>query len=128
MEYFRRSNLMGVAGSAVVMLMLVGCAAQLPSPPLGIEQKIENASSPSDHDDIASEYERQASVDEAAAKRHLGYAATYRRNNSPRSGVQAHENLARHCEALARTYQDAAAQNLALAKLHRELGRQSRRQ
>lgn len=111
----------GISAIAAAAITLGGCAAQLPSPPAGIEQKMENASTASDHNDVASQYERQASVDASMAKRHLGYAATYRKNTSPRSGVQAHENLAKHCEALARTYQDAADQNLALAKLHRAL-------
>lgn len=113
----------GVAAIAAATITLGGCAAQMPSPPAGIEQKMENASTPSDHNDIASQYERQASVDAAAAKRHLGYAATYRKNKSPRSGAQAHENLAKHCETLARTYQEASDQNLALARLHRALPR-----
>ncbi len=113
----------GVAAIAAATITLGGCAAQMPSPPAGIEQKMENASTPSDHNDIASQYERQATVDAAAAKRHLGYAVTYRKNKSPRSGVQEHENLAKHCETLARTYQEAADQNLSLAKLHRALPR-----
>lgn len=112
-----------VAAIAVATITLGGCAAQLPSPPAGIEQKMENASTPSDHNDVASHYERQAEADAATAKRHLGYAATYRKNTTPKSGVQAHENLAKHCETLARTYQDAADQNRALAKLHRALPR-----
>lgn len=111
----------GIAAIAAATIALGGCAAQKPSPPAGIEQKMESASTASDHNDIALQYERQATVDAETAKRHLGYAATYRKNKSLRSGVQAHENLAKHCEALARTYQQAADQNLALAKLHRAL-------
>jgi hypothetical protein len=120
-NYLRWTVAGGVAAIAVATISLGGCAAQQPSPPAGIEQKIAYASTPADHNDIASQYERQASVDAATAKRHLGYAATYRKNHSPRSGPQAHENLAQHCEKLARTYQDAADQNLAMAKLHRAL-------
>lgn len=122
-NYFKPLGPRGVAAIAVASIALGGCAAQLPSPPAGIEQKMENAATSADHNDVASQYERQASVDAATAKRHLGYAATYRKNKSPRSGVQAHESLAKHCEALARTYEQAAEQNLALAKMHRELPR-----
>jgi hypothetical protein len=122
-NYLKWMAVGGVATIAAATISLAGCAAQLPSVPAGIEQKIENASTASDHNDIASQYERQATLDVASAKRHVGYAAIYRKNRSPRSGVQAHENLAKHCDALARTYQEAADQNLALAKLHRELAR-----
>lgn len=114
----RTVALVALAGAVVA---IAGCAAQAPAAPVGIEQKIENASSRLDHEDVASQYEQQAGVDAATAKRHLGYAATYRKNKSPRSGVQAHENLAKHCENLARTYERAADENLALAKLHRML-------
>lgn len=121
-NFFRWLTVSGAATLAGVTITLGGCAVQMPSAPAGIEQKMENASTPSDHNDVASQYERQASVDAASATRHLGYAATYRRNQSPRSGITAHENLAKHCEALARTYQQAADQNLALARLHRAMG------
>ena len=106
-----------LAGAAIA---LAGCAAQTPAFPTGFEQKIENANSRVDHEDIASQYERQAEVDAAAARRHQGYAGIYRKNTSPRSGVHAHAKLAQHCESLARIYRQAADENLALAKLHRE--------
>jgi hypothetical protein len=106
-----------LAGAAIA---LAGCAAQTLALPTVFEHQIENANSRVDHEDIASQYERQAEVDAAAARRHQGYAAIYRKNTSPRSGVQAHATLAQHCESLARIYRQAADENLALAKLHRE--------
>jgi hypothetical protein len=118
---FRGSGSPALILLAGAVIALAGCAAQAPALPAGFEQKIESASSRADHDDVASQYERQAAVDAAAAKRHVGYAATYRKNTSVRSGVQAHEALAKHCENLARTYQLAADENLVMAKLHREL-------
>lgn len=100
---------------------VAACSTQVPTPPLGIEQRIENASSRVDHEELAAQYDRQAIVDAAAAKRHQGYAQIYRRNVSPRSGVEAHTALAKHCENLARTYQQAADENNAVAQLHRQL-------
>ena len=115
-KWLKAGGLAALAGAAITV---AGCTTQAPVPPAGIEQKIENASSRSDHDGVALQYEQQASVDAATAKRHIGYAASYRKNRSQRSGVQANESLAQHCEALARTYEQAAQQNLAMAKLHR---------
>lgn len=106
---------------AGAVVSLAACSTQGPTPPLGVEQRIEIASSRIDHEEIAAQYDRQAVVDAAAAKRHHGYAQTYRRNVSPRSGVQAHAALAKHCENLARTYQQAADENNAVAQLHRQL-------
>lgn len=110
-----------VLALAVAAITLAGCATQGPTAPAGAGQKIENASSRVDHEGLASRYEAQAAADAAAAKRHESYAATYRRNASPASGPQEHLVLAKRCENLARTYQQAADENTALAKLHRDL-------
>ncbi|NUZ08508.1 hypothetical protein [Piscinibacter koreensis] len=119
---FGSGALLALAGGVIV----AGCATQLPQAPAGIEQKIETASSRSDHEDVALQYERQAIVDAAAAKRHKGYAATYRRNTAPRSSAQAHETLARHCDRLSQTYEQAAEENIALAKLHWQLAAEAK--
>lgn len=124
-------NLRGPGGSAVAVLVstviaVAGCSIPASTPPPGIEQKIENASSRSDHEELASQYERQASTDLAAAARHKRYAATYLKNRSPRSGAEAHAALARHCESIAQAYEQAASGNLATAMLHRELAAEAR--
>lgn len=64
----------------------------------------------------------------AFAKRHMSFARIYRRNTSPRGGAEVHEPLARHCEKLARTYQKASDENVAMAGLHRDLARQAKHQ
>lgn len=110
-----------VVALGVTMITLAGCATQGSMAPAGAEPRIESASSRVDHEGLASRYEAQAAADAAAARRHQGYAATYRRNTLPASGPQEHLALATHCENLARAYQQAAGENAALAKLHREL-------
>jgi hypothetical protein len=118
---FRSAATRSVLALAVAAIALAGCATQRQTAPAGAEQKIENASSRVDHEGLASRYEAQAATDAAAARRHQGYAATYRKNTLPASGPQEHLVLAKHCENLARAYQQAADENTALAKLHREL-------
>lgn len=104
---------------AAAMFTLGGCAAEKPIKPAGIEQKIEAARTPGDHEEIASLYEQQAGADKAAAERHQRLARTYQRSATIKGGGQV--NLARHCENLARVYQQAAAENLALAEQHRQM-------
>lgn len=111
---------MGIA-AFVAAIALGGCASSGPAVTESIEQRIVNASGREDHEYIAQQFERQATLDAAAATRHLRYAAAYRRNTSPRSGPEVHEPMARHCETLARTYEQTANQNLAMAKLHRSM-------
>jgi outer membrane murein-binding lipoprotein Lpp len=120
LRWFSRGALVGAA------IAVAGCASPLPLPPAGLEQKIEHAISRTDHEDLAGQYERQAAVDSAAATRHKGYAAIYRRNRSPRSSPEAHVALARHCESIAQAYEQAANEHAALAKLHRELAREAK--
>ena len=119
----RTSALVALSGALIV---LAGCTSQGATTPASIEQKIESASNRVDHEELAAWYEGQAAMNAAAAKRHQGYAATYRKNTSPRSDPELHQSFARHCENLARNYQQAAEQNLALAKLHREMAAQAK--
>lgn len=118
LRWIRLSLSVAFVGAIVA---LSGCAAQAPAPTVGVEQKIEKASSRLDHEALASQYERQALADEDAAKRHRRYAEIYRKNTSQRSGVEVHAALAAHCDKLARTYEEAAGENRAMVKLHREL-------
>lgn len=110
---------------AGVVVLLAACSTQGPAASLGAEQIVETARSRLDHDELAARYERQAVVDAAAARRHQGYAQTYRRNVSAQ-GSEAHSALAQHFERLARTYQQAADENNAVAQLHRRLASEAK--
>ncbi len=98
-------------------LGLGGCATQTPAKPAGIEQRIETAHTPEDHHRIAAEYEKQAAGDKATAKLHRDMAVTYR-DAGPKGSPGA---MAMHCNNLAKLYQQAADENLELAKLHHEV-------
>lgn len=126
MTPFRRSRTVAGIALGAAFMVLAGCATQETVVPVGIEPKIEHASNRAQHEDLAAWYEEQAAMNAAAAKRHQGYAATYRRNTSPRGSPDAHLALAVHCENLAKTYQLAADQSLVMARLHRDLAAQAR--
>ena len=121
--WFHTGALVALVGAAITV---AGCASQRPVPPAGLDQKIEHAISRADHEGLASQYEQQAAVASAAATRHKGYAAIYRKNTSPRSGPEAHVTLAKHCESLAQAYEQAASENLAMARLHRDLAAEAK--
>lgn len=114
---------------AAAVLTLSGCAGEGPVKPAGIEQKIEAARTRADHEEIGAIYVQQAGVDKEASERHRNLARTYERGwvlAGPRGGgvVSArtgNQNLISHCENLARIYQQAAEENLALAREHRRL-------
>lgn len=125
-EFFRRVSKSACIALAGAALALAGCAAQETRAPTSVEPKIESVGNRVDHEALAIWYEGQAGVNAAAAKRHQSYAATYRKNISPKGEPEVHLALAVHCENLARTYEQAADQNLALARLHRGLADQGK--
>lgn len=110
---------------AAAVLILGGCAAEGPVKPAGLEQKIEAVRTRADHQEIAVVYEQQAEGDRAAAERHRGSARAYERGgvwNGPRVGsAKRADSMVAHCENLARIYQQAAEENLALTREHRRL-------
>lgn len=103
-------------------LLLQGCATQWSHRPPGLEPKIVSAHSRGDHDELAVIYERQAEADRAVAKEHETRARTYRRAPQYR-GLNL--SMVQHCEAIAREYRQAAEENAALAKLHREIAKEA---
>ena len=116
-----RRRLMRVAAFALAAtaLSLGGCAGEGPVKPTGLEQKIESARTQADFEEIASAYEAQAKIDMVAADRHRRLARSYRAAPSSNRGGQA--NMALHSENLARTYQQAAEENMSLAKEQRQM-------
>ncbi len=99
-------------------LILGGCIAQEPKKTSGIEQRIESANSSSDHQAIAAEYEKQAATDKATSRMHRDLANKYKYLTGHKSFAPG--SLSQHCSNLAKLYEQAAAENLELAKLHRE--------
>ena len=116
------------AGASAAMLVgltaLSGCASQSPTAPIGMEQKIESAHTRADHEDIARQFEQQSVIDKAAGERHRGYARSYLRNPAPRGGDL--RGLAEHCQWLAVQYEQAANENLELARMHRDIALQTK--
>jgi hypothetical protein len=106
-------------GAILAAVLLNGCAVEGPVKPAGLEQKIENARTRADHEEIASVYEQHAGTDRAEAERHRGLARIYTRSG----GVKGASNpaMSSHCDKLAQTYQQAADENLVLAKMHRQM-------
>lgn len=123
-----------VLGSGIVLaaavLTLGSCAAEGPVKPARLEQKIEAARTRADHQEIAVIYEEEAERDRAAAERHRGLARAYERGwvwTGPRVGsARRADFMVTHCENLARIYQQAAEENLALAKIHHQVAAETK--
>ncbi|MBS0336202.1 MAG: hypothetical protein JSS40_05210 [Proteobacteria bacterium] len=111
------------------LLILGGCAAEGPVKPAELEQKIEAARTRADHGEIAAILEQQAQADMEAGERHRNLARAYERGwvwAGPKAGGvisarKGNQNQIAHCENLARIFQQAAAEDLSLAREHRKM-------
>ena len=106
----------------VVSLMVTGCAPNELRGGVELEQKVANARTRTDHEELASLYDQQASASRVAADKHKTLSASYDRI-SPwalnLTGLNA--AMDQHCDSVAGNYRKAAEESSALAKLHREL-------
>ena len=117
----RRWSVLGTGAFLVAaVLALGGCATEGPAKPAGLEQKIEAARTRADHQEIAAVYEQQAEGYKATAEWHRGWARAYER------GRWKSQNMVTHCENLARIFQQAAEETLALAREHRQVAAETK--
>ena len=117
----RKSSLLmlgACAGLLALSLSLGGYALSAGQESSSLVQKIESAKTRADHEALAAFYEQEAKTAQAKAEQHQEMAEHYKKGfgygNSKATLIQ-------HCNYIARKYQEAAKENLALAKLHREL-------
>lgn len=109
-----------VAGVVVLALglSLAGCATENIVRGEAIEQKIAGAKTRADHERLAIWYEQEARAanDKAGQHRRLadGYGVAW-------SGLYGNYGMLKHCQNLVRKYEQASEENLALAKLHRQM-------
>ncbi len=95
----------------------VSVSADQTTPSLSIEQKIIEAKSKADHEALATQYEKEAAELQAKAQDHKEMAKAYGKIGF----LEGKHDLVRHCNNLVQKYDDAAKENLALAKVHRSL-------
>ena len=105
------------AGLLALSLTLGGSALSAGQEASPEVQKIESAKTKADHEALAASYEEAAKTAQAQADEHKEMSKAYSKVGH---WVEKH-NIVQHCDRLVKNYQDAAKENLALAKLHREL-------
>ena len=94
--------------------------------PEGMEQRVENARTARDHQDIAATYEQQMHADKESAERHRKLVQVYAKWNplapwgrTSGSGPRGNTAMVSHCENLVHLYAQASKANLELAAEHR---------
>lgn len=122
-----RSWLLGSAlGFIFVMIALIGGCGQKRLHEVGgmpMEQAIEEANTRADHEALADHYQQEADALMEKAETHEKMAEKYAKTDYPKLGMEGEGE--RHCRSLARKYREAAEENLALAKMHRQLAEEA---
>ena len=105
------------AGLLALSLSLSGYALSAGREASSPVQKIETAKTKSDYEALAAFYEQEAKTAQAKAEEHKEMAKAY----AMIGHLKEKHNLVQHCDRLVEKYKDVAQDNLALAKLNREL-------
>jgi len=87
--------------------------------PMDMTQAVQSAKSRADHEVLAKHYEDAAKAMQAKADEHKKLLAQYEAARGLDSR-RVHD-LIIHCQWLIRTYEQAAVENLSMAKSHREI-------
>lgn len=112
-----------VAVALGLSLILTACTTAGPRPPSAeLLQKIENARTPADHNELAVYYEAAAAEAKANADTHRKMARSYSIREPIGRGGGASMN--RHCNAIADRYAETAQEYSMMATLHRQLSQQ----
>jgi hypothetical protein len=84
-----------------------------------IEQMIEQAKTPADHEALAAYYEKEAQAAKQKYELHKKMEAAYSRFPS----LKQKSNILFHCDTLAKDYETMAKQYEMLAQIHREMAK-----
>ena len=103
----------------LAMSVSMGAFAQAASTPTELADQIIAAKTKTDHEAIASVFDKQSETDKAMAARHLSMATAYTYAPWTKGGGAA---MVKHCKDLAKSYKASAANNADMAKMHRAIG------
>ena len=103
--------------AVAVFGLLVSCSIN--PHPMEMTRAVQNAKTAGDHDALARHYENAAKEMQSNADEHKNLLAEYQ-SKKALYGKHA-QDLINHCQGLIRIYEQAAADNRAMAKSHREM-------
>ena len=124
MKVGKVSRWIAASAAALMIVTLAASAADMSHEQL--MHKIQIAKTPADHEEIASIYEQQARADRTAAEQHRKMEKLYTALGQVEPGRASPGQTAKHCQNIAASYERAAQENDALAKLHRQAASEAR--
>lgn len=112
--------------AAIALLItvgLAGCAEFVTTPSGAIQQQIEAARTPADHQKLADYYTKEATAARARAAEHRQMGKSYAANPP---GGRGGGSMSSHCNSTAASYDEIATRYDAMAAAHRELASQAK--
>ena len=109
--------------AAIALLGLLGSCTINPHP-MDMTQAVQSAKSSGDHDALAKHYADAAREMQSKADEHKKLLAQYQAKKAL-YGKYARD-LINHCQGLIRVYEQAAAENTAMAKSHRDMAAEAK--
>ncbi|MDQ3581783.1 MAG: hypothetical protein M3495_09290 [Pseudomonadota bacterium] len=114
-----------------LIILLIACligpvrwvSSQASLKPDQLDELIMEAKSKTDHERLAGYFEQEAQALQAKAERHQKLAENYEKGGSYE---KVKGFMLQHCNAMIRSYRGAAEENLALARMHRQLAAEAR--
>jgi hypothetical protein len=102
-------------------LLLIGSCTSVGKMPHDMDTVIQSATTKADHEALASHYDEEAKALQDKAVEHQKMAQAYTGSVYTRTKT----SLPQHCASLAAKYQEAANENLELAKQHHALAEEA---
>ena len=115
---------MTTTGLAMAALLTALSSCSIDPHRMDMTQAVQSAKSGSDHEALAKHYEDAAKEMRTKAEEHKKLLAHYQsKKDLYRKQAQ---DLINHCQGLIRVYEQAAADNLSMAKSHREIAAETK--
>ena len=116
-----------VAAAGLLAVLVGGPTYTAAADEKNIEELVQNAKTPADHEAIAKLYEEEAAKARAKAEEHrkMGARYTHYESGNPKTQL-AHFDMPKHCANLTKSYEQAAKEAEAMAKAHREAAKTSK--
>lgn len=111
------------AVSLLVGIALSGCAGLATAPSPALQQQIEAARSPADHEALAKYYDAEVAKARARVAEHRKMANSYQ---GMVSGGRGGGSMPAHCNAIASSYEGIATQFEGMAASHRQMAQQAK--
>jgi hypothetical protein len=113
--------------AAGLLAVLVGAPTCTAAAEKNIEELVQNAKTPADHEAIAKLYDEEAATARSKAEEHRKMGAKYTHFESANSKTQGvHFDMPKHCQNLTKSYEQAAKEAEAMAAAHREAAKNAK--